>query len=659
MTPRTRSAGANLRTDTESTPKPTPTPKKAAARKTTTPGKAKASPSASKKKSSAKAKKKGGRTPLKERDANVNVPTTEDVEVDPSAAKKGILDLPEKVLKRVFGFCLEEPKEGHYVAQRTLAAALRVNNLFLKIAGEVLYLSPVVVNVESFFLGSHRSMRGDQGYFFGPGAGGTVKQQLEKAIGGMDTRLPLLEHVQHLHILSCVAPKMEYGKELQPTISKRYIDGLIKSKEYKDLDMDTLPFYWPGYWRTKKIFRAVEERVKQNLTPNLIDIKIGGLLKIPYEEIDFVDDAERLKYLDGLIELDIRFGEGIASLREDLWDHCRPIEWCDYQHHLTRPWRPVDLKDIHLVKKDPTIPTRHKQYIPDLWTVHTTLFEPFSVNWGSANRIVLRQFTAEERPARDRRLMCWEDCVNSVEIEGEQYPYLPDVEDAERVFYGFSNQVTMDRSQEIISNTIRDSYPSKFCKPQLDATTKKELEDETYIDIYGFEEIHPPTDEQLESTWKDRKNIVKNYKKDKKVDLTYIAKQIENAGYSLDNDTYTPKSKSKSSEPARSGENETEDEDTSMVDGPSGSGGPLSLRDVQLQLWLSTLDYKMINSLRAQLKASNKKWTNGDAAGSAGPTVRFKPLRDLPECGTTVIDYVGGEGGFQMIWGVEYDQMFP
>ncbi|WVQ63538.1 uncharacterized protein L199_001691 [Kwoniella botswanensis] len=562
-------------------------------------------------------------------------PSDEILEDAVEAPADRLTPFPDEVLKRIFEYCLEEGKEGYYVAQKTLATLLRVNSVFLKIAGAVLYDSPIVINTESFFLGSHRSLETGRGYIFAPEQhGGNIRKYLESLTGGKDTKLPLLDHVRHLRIVSPIVPKIIDGEELP--VTQEYIDKLLD-----DDDDDESDYGCEVYHNTVNILST--ERTQNHLTPNLISISIGSPLRIDLD-FDLDPDKNDIHSVIRLAQLENYFGVGIALMRTHLWKRCLPIEWIEYQNEITGYYRPEKLKRSPM--RSPWIKD-DEQYIPEIHTIYTTLLESFSIIWGSVNKIILRKPTEKEDKWKKLRLVNYV-AMGALSPDSLSKAMSRDRSDAEdgsendrRMMYMDYKTLNPQATKKIISNIIKDSHPVKYTKPKITAKLKRKLEDETGVEVYGYEEVHGLGQDEYDQIWNRRKEILRDWAKDKKVDMSYVQEQIEMVGYNLDNDEYNTSPPQQQSSEDDDGE---EEEDDDNVDEPlSEEAQHRRLDRAKLRFWLAHADYDLIKSMHDEFKYKDRKWLNGNEG--SGIKIRFRPMCDMLDLGDSYI-----QRGFDPEW---------
>ncbi|WWC92478.1 uncharacterized protein L201_007436 [Kwoniella dendrophila CBS 6074] len=634
--------------------------------------------------------RKSGRKPLKQHKANEAI-SEDESEVTAKKDKKGkakvkrapiLSPFSDEILKTVLGFCLEDQVEGCYVAQRTLASAIRVNSTFYKIAGLILYEPPNVIDVESFFLGSLRKKKEEEW--------DTIEVMNPVPVSLDDgkkwTKQNLFDHTKHIKILSCLVPRY-YENGIKKEISNHYIKGLIKDERFnpKDIEIDPnepemVTYYrndhktgakilveYPKHKYQKTGFkrRAAENknlskiikrgndiyektsniltdeklllneknyphgsRLHLNLTPNLISIEIGSLSKISYKDQNLKGDL-----MKDLIKLEIKFGKGIEKLKLSLWNKLKPFEWCEYQPELIDLFRPPELQSL--------IGPRYDQYVPQFYTMHLNLLEPFSIIWGSTNRVVLRKYTKDDWQWRKKRRRIlkhllqpsWQiewknNLFGEVGINNENDINNEDEDDEDEDDFSMHNYQTGENllyyddikrfnkfdTIDVLHNTIRDSHPIKFRYQK-----------------------------KLDYLWRHRLSKLKDFMEDPKVDCSYIKEQIEDAGFEVDfNNIETARSPSlmpfSDDDIEDPGQSQDENENANACKERE------KLQKAKIQYWLNFRDVEMIIKLQKDFRYNNRTWTNSDDDDASGPMIRFEPLEDLPKCGKTVLQHVNENG---------------
>ncbi|WWC92479.1 uncharacterized protein L201_007437 [Kwoniella dendrophila CBS 6074] len=658
MTPRPKTANVAKQASTNED-----TSKRVSGEKAITPGKnKKATPS-----------KKTNRTPLQEQESNEAVPEEEiiviedddndddkvvadDESVKPQGEKK-LSPFPNLVLKRILKYCLEDEVDGCYVAQNTLATALRVNSLFFEIAGRILYKQPTVINLESFFLGSHRSLRNDQFYFLGPQDGKSMKEIMDEAFGGKDTKLPLLEHTQHLRIYSCLVPKYKTGGKIKEVDIKCIKDLTKKTSRYSNGKI---------YNATKKQLDILETRNNDHLTPDCTKISIGSLKRFNYKSIskDLSNDNQLVK---DMIKLENDFGKGIEKLRSRMWQYCKPFKWIEYQNHLTGFFKPRNINEYYEIDE---LWERQRRglFLPEDFIVHTNLLDPFSVIWGSDNHIVLRKPMDEDltwNKIRKRALKETQDPIIPLkddddlqDIVSEDEDLMPEIRPKDELYIQNPRNMESSESIRIISNTISRFNPLDFAKPAMKPDVREEVENNAIFYIYGFEKLYPPSQETLDNYWDDRENIIKEWGKTKKFDLEYIEGELKVMGYPILKQKGTPTQQEKSkdnsattnssSSLSRAERKRKRDEQKAqaeiqaeaVLNNSREHASRDTLENAKMIFWLFELEYKVFTPVEYCWRGIDRGWTNG--MDCPGPRIRARLQKDL---NSAVSDGGGEENG--------------
>ncbi|WVF67866.1 hypothetical protein IAT40_002627 [Kwoniella sp. CBS 6097] len=131
-------------------------------------------------------------------------------------------ELSSKLWALVLEFCHEKGDKGLFVAQPTLAAALRVNKSFFQLAGKILYRDPTIHNLRNFLLG----------------AADDIQASLSANTTRFHSKTPLLKHVKSLTILPLL-----HGTRNKPCgalPSSEYMNRLSKTKIIVTPGLDSL-----------------------------------------------------------------------------------------------------------------------------------------------------------------------------------------------------------------------------------------------------------------------------------------------------------------------------------------------------------------------------------------------------------------------------------
>ncbi|WWD07116.1 hypothetical protein V865_005213 [Kwoniella europaea PYCC6329] len=515
-------------------PAKTATPKKAATKKTPT------------KKTPPSTKSKGKRTATTPINKSKRAPlkAQKDNQADPGDVaqvedeKPRLAPFSDEVLRNIFEHCLEEQVEGCYVAQRSLANLMRVNSVFHRLAGPLLYRSPNVMDLEAFFYGIEKSRAWDYHIYFDP-FNLDNSYRYRYPVGNRYTKISLLDNVKQLKILSCLVPRINQEDGEETKLDNHYLRDLVKNPKYQ--------LCYGHYRKMKDAFEKSLRFKKGRITPNLQSLHIGSTKRFKYEGIrgDFIND---------LVRLEINFGNHMEQSRLELWRRLQPKEVIEYQNDITGSIRYENLQMLL---------GRGQFQLPNVWTVHTNLLEPFSVIWGCTNRIVLREHTEQDVKWRKIRRKMSKD--NGRARSYPTFGYIPppqpsetrhvnidievDMDDDELVFdypddddilyYDAYNLKSPQYSINIIRNTLIQHHLTRMISGTVNSSLKRDLEDYSTFEIYGFEQVHLYEDSVYDHVWNLRKRIMADWQKDGKVDMDYIEKQNQEYGVAFDSATPT------------------------------------------------------------------------------------------------------------------------
>ncbi|OCF56242.1 hypothetical protein L486_06183 [Kwoniella mangroviensis CBS 10435] len=370
----------------------------------------------------------------------------------------------------------------------------------------------------------------------------------------------------------------------------------------------------------KDAFEKSRRFKKGRMTPNLQSLRIGSTKRFKYEGIrgDFIND---------LVRLEINFGNHMEQSRLELWRRLQPKEVIEYQNDITGSIRYENLQMLL---------GRGQFQLPNVWTVHSSLLEPFSVIWGCTNRIVLGEHTEQDVKWRKMRRKMSKD--NGRIRSYPTFGYIPppqfsetghvnidiavDIDDEELVFdypgdgdilyYDDYNLKSPQYTINIIRNTLIQHHLTRMVSGTVNSSLKRDLEDYSTFEIYGFEKVHPYEELVYDDVWKSRKKIVADWRNDDKVDMDHVEKQIEShnqeQGRAVSSSAEAPPSLHPS-------EISSEREES---------------KKCKIQFWLSAMDYEIMKELQKVFKYSNRIWMNSETnANSSGPVIRFLLVEKL------------------------------
>ncbi|WRT70861.1 uncharacterized protein IL334_007860 [Kwoniella shivajii] len=241
--------------------------------------------------------------------------------------------------------CLETGDEGVFIAQPRLASALRVNSIFFLAAAPHLYRSPIVYNIDSFFLGANspapiktEKITFKQSCF----SVSSVTDDVDNIKAG-NTKLPLLRHVRRLNII----PRL--GVSMGPRDDE---------------------------WPNAEVDNPTETKKRMQVAGNLIYGKIK-------EQDRYMDSATRIL---SSIPLDLIITPQLDSLTlgtcifaDNIGSYHVPKKICEYNLDSRSEVRAMDIED---------------GILPKLIIVHNEPHDKkgFPVYWGTRNRIMVRSF---------------------------------------------------------------------------------------------------------------------------------------------------------------------------------------------------------------------------------------------------------------------------
>ncbi|WWC98328.1 hypothetical protein V866_005219 [Kwoniella sp. B9012] len=182
-------------------------------------------------------------------------------------------------------------------------------------------------------------------------------------------------------------------------------------------------------------------------------------------------------------------------------------------------------------------------------------------------------------------------------------------DDDDILYYDAYNLKSPQYSINIIRNTLIQHHLTRMISGTVNSSLKRDLEDYSTFEIYGFEQVHLYEDSVYDHVWNSRKRIMADWQKDGKVDMDYIEKQNQEYGVAFDSATPTL-------HPSEISRERSE------------------LRKCKIQFWLSQMDYEVMKELQKVFKYSNRSWMNSETnENSSGPVIRFLLLEKLADSG--------------------------
>ncbi|WVQ63537.1 uncharacterized protein L199_001690 [Kwoniella botswanensis] len=555
---------------------------------------------------------------------------------------KSLTPFPEEVLWNILEYCLEDGRDGSYIPQSTLASALRVNTIFYLLAGSILYHSPTVMDINSFFLGSDR-------YIPPEGTNSASRRTLDSAtlesIKKGNTKLPLLKHVTQFRFLPRSVPVE--GVDIEEQSSLEYCNRIKRDQKYSEGIGKT---YEDGFELVKKIRNIKREYEKEGreflIMPILKGISIGSDL--------IVHNPEEHRVVKIIEKLYDNWGTAVVNLRLHLWEILNRngdgIEWCE--------WQNGGLPLMELENPEYIDRTR---IVPRVFTIHTDLLDNIPLVWGCTNRIVIRRKHDENYWSRRK----YRSLGKRIPVESDLDHDTPEPESYEGDGLLPYDEHSMMEEYEIISlifNSIYDSHPKWFNKKIKKSILTKEIEDKTVFEIYGFEGICLPEEGNYDYHWITRGQ--NEWDRDPDVDVRYVDEELRNAGFPINGSTDPSSGRDQgvvtSNSHSDSDEDDAEnhdDQDVNMMDAglvvhnirlhsvdddddddhdrfqvvpPPGHPPTSEEHYAKMKLWLKSIDYQMIKSLHESFQDKRRTWKN--SPDSQGPKIRYLPFRELADC---------------------------
>ncbi|WVF67859.1 hypothetical protein IAT40_002620 [Kwoniella sp. CBS 6097] len=536
--------------------------------------------------------------------------------------RKDLSRFPMEVLTKILGCCSETGREGCYIPQKTLSSACRVNTMFYLAAIPILYRQPIVMDIGSFLLGASATplQRTDiRGMFEHV----NNEQKAIEALRKGNTKNWGLCQVTRMKILPRTAPTFDQDEAKET--SAEYIAALKKDARY---------FKLKTYERAIDILKDVQYF---RLMPFCAGISIGSHLHMADNEANifktlsgrlyggYVEAMVRMRYplmrLAGRPKSPDPEGGLISFIDESTGSGV--LEWCEWQTGELLPW-------IELSRAD-----TDSNFLPPVITLHSTIDEPFKVQWGCTNRIIIRAPENEDGWERKRKRKL------GIPIDPMRDGMSPTSSELGDNWCPSGDHAIMTEYEniELILNALLSCHPRR-CQATLPPKLKKEVEDRTRFEFYGFETIAAP-EIDLEEIWEGRLNPEWMHDGDVKMDYAdrasamMIAEEAEDNGHNdldLDLSVVGANAGNDDSEDRPGGQGEDEDRDEEEDENASISRPIDPKKQARMtRYWLLTLDYIVFKSVQQNFVGKKKVWDNSDEG--PGPKIRFYPFADFKECG--------------------------
>ncbi|WWC72738.1 uncharacterized protein I206_106702 [Kwoniella pini CBS 10737] len=349
------------------------------------------------------------------------------------------IELGPEIWAHVFRFCGEKDDEGLFVPQKTLATCLRVNKAWYLLASPHLYYSPMLRDIGAFFRGADKPIPPQLATSLSESISSPHELYLDCIQQG-NTKLPLLHQIRQLRL---------HPYEVLDRIDDEWSNDM--NRQYGTAEI------------AKNILLTFEEKI--NLTPKLESIILGSYL---------LPTGLREKTMSDLLFSAIR------KLYSTIFTRLRPRYWCEFDPPTGHsPWNSKEVLDLINYSAGG---------LPEFAEIHTTLEDPPCIQWGTINRVTVRD-------KADVRKYLWPkitfDKVN--EENGESVGA-----ETTRFGKGLDGEWPIEAVQpmdqecwvECLHEMIRDSIPSWFHKSEEDEEKIREkIDAKTVVEVYGIEKF--------------------------------------------------------------------------------------------------------------------------------------------------------------------------
>ncbi|WWC98329.1 hypothetical protein V866_005220 [Kwoniella sp. B9012] len=245
-------------------------------------------------------------------------------------------ELSPEIWDHILSLCREKDDEGLFVSQKMLATCLRVSKTWYLLASPYLYSSPIIKDIHNFFLGSDKPLSST---LFESLASSKVSSHdlYLKSIEEGNTKLPLLHQIQHLRIYPYSLPEECDDEKLDQVIA-------IQRESYTQAN-------------------EILSNCQGIITPRLRSISCDSYL---------IPTGKREREISDMLFRSIR------NIKLNLLTHLRPQNWCEF-----------DSPTMSL--SDDVLKMTKRGVLPQVVECHTTLEDPPVIQWGTKNRLTIRE----------------------------------------------------------------------------------------------------------------------------------------------------------------------------------------------------------------------------------------------------------------------------
>ncbi|OCF56243.1 hypothetical protein L486_06184 [Kwoniella mangroviensis CBS 10435] len=348
-------------------------------------------------------------------------------------------ELSPEIWDHILSLCREKDDEGLFVSQKTLATCLRVSKTWYLLASPYLYSSPIIKDIHNFFVGSDKPLSSTLSESLASSKVSSHDLYL-KSIEEGNTKLPLLHQIQHLRI---------YPHSLPEECDDEKLDQVINIQR-------------DSYTQAKEIL----SNCQGVMTPRLKSISCDSYL-IP------TGDRER--------EISDMLFRSIRNIKLNLLSHLQPEHWCEFDS----PTMSLSGDVLKMTKRG---------VLPQMVEIHTTLEDPPVIQWGTKNRLTIRE-------KEDVRKYLWPavnnyESTNTSTATGERNKVGNGNENGyDNIDWPVDSVSVIDQETwiECICEMIEYSMPLEPEDRNADgleqSKSESEIDGDTILEVYGIEKF--------------------------------------------------------------------------------------------------------------------------------------------------------------------------